>query len=230
MNCLIENGYISGSYIDCYNMLNMAQGGGQILWEIVKTCLGFLAGACLAIFTQNRQHTKLINTKEEAVRFEMKDELEKLKLDINNLAVVVNDIAVMKKSMLETNLDIPPLRSVALLEKNVEEIYLKAPNNSKKRIKPIILFFSNLENTKKEIDTKVVEYLNRSGVIYYNKDMEYAKLNLKYIRYACGAAINIRAYLNNEDIDDQTKAGDEYIISFCKELNVDYEKINSFVS
>lgn len=60
--------------------------------------------------------------------------------------------------------------------------------------------------------------------------MEYAKLNLKYIRYACGAAINIRAYLNNEDIDDQTKAGDEYIISFCKELNVDYEKINSFVS
>lgn len=64
MNCLIENGYINGSYIECYKMLHIAQGGsGGFLYEILKTCLGFISGVCLAFFVQYIQHDFLINKK-----------------------------------------------------------------------------------------------------------------------------------------------------------------------
>lgn len=160
MNCLIENGYINGSYIECYKMLHIAQGGsGGFLYEILKTCLGFISGVCLAFFVQYIQHYFLINKKDKAVRVEMEGELEKLKFDINKIYGVIIRVTSKDRCVENIRLYVPTQRSLFLLEKNIEEIYLKSSCNSRKRIKPIVLYLSSLENIRKNLVKKTENIL-----------------------------------------------------------------------
>lgn len=199
----------------------------QILYEIIKTGLSFISGAGLVLLSQNIQHKKSINIKKKAVRYELEYEIEKIKSEIVNVARVVTDIAINKKLASDIRLHVPAQRSIIFLEKNIEEIYLSAKCNSRKRIKPIIFFFSNLESIRNKMDEESIKYI-KGKMSYYDGGMDYAELNLRYIRYACGAAINIRAYIDNEDLDTGGEAGSKYTISFCKEINVDYEEMNKF--
>lgn len=199
----------------------------QILYEILKIGLSFISGAGLVLFSQNIQHKRAINIKNKAVRYEMECELEKIKSEIINVARVVTDIAVNKKPASDINLHIPSQISLILLEKNIEEIYLHSKCNSRKRIKPIISFFSKLENIRNKIDGESIDYIKKE-MSYYHDGMGYAELNVKYIRYACGAAINIRAYIDDEDLNAGVEAANKYVISFCRELNIDYEELNKF--
>ena len=199
----------------------------QILYEILKTGLGFISGAGLVLFSQYIQHKRLIDIKKKAVSDEMEYEFEKIKSEIVSIARVVADIMINKKTALDIKLHVPTQRSIIFLEKNIEEMYLSSKYNSIKRIKPIIWFFSKLESTRNKIDEDSNNYINKK-MSCYNGGMDYAELNMRYIRYACGAAINIRAYIDNEDLDTGGEAGRKYAISFCKEINVDYEEMNKF--
>ena len=197
----------------------------QILYEILKNVLGFLSGAGLILYSQSRQHKRLIDAKNKSVQVEMECELEQLKSSIIDIARVVTDIAINKKDAPDISLCIPAKRSIILLEKNIEEIYLDAKCNSRKRIKPILLFFSSLEAIRNKIQEDSANFINEKKS-YYNGGMDYARLNVKYIRYACGAAVNIRAYIDNKDLGTGDK---EHAISFCRELNVNYEELNKLL-
>lgn len=37
--------------------------------------------------------------------------------------------------------------------------------------------------------------------------------------------MNIKAYLDNKELDERAEAGEQYVISFCEELGVDYKEL-----
>lgn len=89
----------------------------------------------------------------------MESELEKLKFDINKIYGVIIRVTSKDRCVENIRLYVPTQKSLFLLEKNIEEIYLKSSCNSRKRIKPIVLYLSSLENIRKNLVKKTENIL-----------------------------------------------------------------------